>query len=121
MPATFIHANPAVRADVGKVALMKGPLVYCLEEIDNGDNLASIYVSINQAIHESYDNTLLKGTYKLHLKGKKIVSQDWDEETLYNTRKTQLEEIDLTAIPYCYWGNRKTGEMLVWMKEWFDV
>lgn len=70
MPAVFVHANPAVRADTGKVALMKGPLVYCLEEVDNGDNLASIYVSSNQTIQESYSDNLLQGTVKLHLKGK---------------------------------------------------
>ena len=40
MKAHFVYANPKVRSDTGKAALMKGPLVYCLEETDNGQNLA---------------------------------------------------------------------------------
>ena len=43
-----IRANPAVRADAGKMVLMRGPLVYCLEEIDNGSNLAAISIPAQQ-------------------------------------------------------------------------
>lgn len=68
-------------------------MVYCMEEIDNGENLSSIMVNVNQNI----------------------------EETLYQNRKIELEDIKLTLVPYCYWGNRKNGEMLVWMKELFQV
>ena len=42
--ARWVAANPKVREDAGKAALMKGPLVYCLEECDNGDLLSEIYV-----------------------------------------------------------------------------
>lgn len=120
IPAVFIHANPEVRADIGKIAIMKGPLVYCLEEIDNGENLASLYISSHQEIQEDYDENILKGTSLLHLHGRKLRSHGWDEQTLYQRKEAEFEEVELTAVPYCYWGNRKTGEMLVWLKEWFE-
>lgn len=44
MKARFVYANPKVRADEGKACIMRGPLVYCLEETDNGENLSSLYV-----------------------------------------------------------------------------
>ena len=39
MKARFVYANPKVRADEGKACIMRGPLVYCLEETDNGEKL----------------------------------------------------------------------------------
>ena len=51
------------------------------------------------------------------LKGKKITESCWDDDTLYRECKTELEDIELKAVPYCHWGNRTTGEMLVWIKE----
>ena len=45
MPVEFLHADPRVSADVGKVAIKRGPIVYCLEEVDNGAELQCIYLS----------------------------------------------------------------------------
>ncbi len=42
-----------------------------------------------------------------------------NEGILYQNRKVELEDVKLTLVPYCYWGNRENGEMLVWMKELF--
>ncbi|MCA5963305.1 glycoside hydrolase family 127 protein [Blautia sp. RD014234] len=113
----FVHANPKVRADSGKAALMRGPLVYCLEETDNGSNLASVFVDTGQELSEHYEPELLGGTTAICLKGKKITESCWDDDTLYRECKTELEDIELKAVPYCHWGNRTTGEMLVWIKE----
>ncbi len=118
MPARFIHANPRVRADSGKVAIMKGPLVYCLEETDNGDNLASVMVDTSPDITEQYDEELLGGSEYLEFKGYKIAEDGWNEKILYDCRETKMEDVQLKAIPYCYWGNRdKSREMIVWIKE----
>ena len=53
--------------------------MYCLEEIDNGENLASLYISSHQEIQEDYDENILKGTSLLHLHGRKLRSHGWDE------------------------------------------
>ena len=113
----FVHANPKVRADSGKAALMRGPLVYCLEETDNGSNLASVFVDTGQELSEHYEPELLGGTTVICLKGKKITESCWNDDTLYRECNTELEDIELKAVPYCHWGNRTTGEMLVWIKE----
>jgi len=115
-PARFIYANPLVRADSGKVAITKGPLVYCLEEIDNKDNLSAIFVDTSITPVEKYDKELFGGTTVVTLKGKKIVNDNWNENELYGTKKPIYDDIRIKAVPYCYWGNRKPGEMIVWMK-----
>ena len=120
MPARFIHSNPKVRADVGKLAIMKGPLVYALEQVDNGDNLANIFVSGKTKLQEEFDNNILGGTTRISFNAQRIKEEGWDSSKLYGEVESDFEEVKLTAIPYCYWGNRKKNEeMLVWMKEKF--
>ncbi len=120
MKARFIRSNPKVRADVGKLAIMKGPLVYCLEEIDNGENLACTFVSSKTKLEEEFDNSILGGTTRISFDGYRLKEEGWDSSTLYGELKNEFEEVRLTAVPYCYWGNRKKNEeMLVWMKEKF--
>lgn len=117
LPVRFIHANPNVRADAGKVALMKGPLVYCLEETDNGRNLSEIFVDTRQVPGEEYREDLLKGCKVLHLTGKRLSEAAWTDGELYREGENVYEDTELTAIPYCYWCNRTPGEMAVWLKE----
>lgn len=120
MKARFIRSNPKVRADVGKLAIMKGPLVYCLEEIDNGDNLACTFVSSKTKLEEEFDNSILGGTTRISFDGYRLKEEGWDSNTLYGELENKFEEVRLTAVPYCYWGNRKKNEeMIVWMKEKF--
>ncbi len=120
MHARFIHSNPKVRADVGKLAIMKGPLVYALEQIDNGENLTNIFVSSKTKLQEEFDNSILGGTTRITFNAQRIKEEGWDSSKLYGEVESYFEEVKLTAIPYCYWGNRKKNEeMLVWMKEKF--
>ena len=119
VPAKFVRANPNVREDAGKVALVKGPLVYCLEETDNGENLPSIFVNTKQELKETFESELLGGVTTIRFTGKKLNMDTWQDGALYDTREQVFEDIELKAIPYHCWDNRKTGEMLVWMKEMF--
>ena len=115
-PARFVRANPLVRADSGKIALMRGPLVYCLEEIDNGKNLSALYVDAKTDIREE-KSELFGGSILLHFHGKRIVDTEWEEDELYAEHPIRWEETELTAVPYAYWNNRGMGEMSVWIKE----
>ena len=117
-PARFVRANPLVRADSGKIALMRGPLVYCLEEIDNGTNLSALYVDAKTDIREE-KSELFGGSILLHFHGKRIVDTEWKEDELYAEHPIRWEETELTAVPYAYWNNRGMGEMSVWIKEIF--
>lgn len=113
--AQFVCAHPEVRADAGKVAIMKGPFVYCLEEIDNGSNLASLIVDPHAKLTEQYEPDLFGGTTVIRLMGKRIASNGWGSE-LYKPAEFATEPVELKAIPYCYWGNRGQNEMMVWIR-----
>lgn len=115
IPAEFLAAHPEVRADAGKVAMVKGPLVYCLEEADNGKNLSSIFVHPRQSPVPDFEAGLLGGTPVLTCTGKRISVQNWDGE-LYKPAEFITEAVNLKAVPYCLWGNREPGEMAVWLK-----
>lgn len=112
----FVHCNPRVRDNIGKIALMKGPWVYCLEEIDNGEYLNSIKVDENCKVQALYDENLLCGTMCAVFSGERI---DYDKagNTLYENSKPSYKPVTLKAIPYCEWNNRGKGEMIVWMRE----
>lgn len=115
MPAVIVAAHPQVRANAGKCAVVKGPLVYCLEEIDNGSNLNAISISPDTKIEEIYEPDLLGGTLTLHFKGSRTLETNWNGNELYKPYQADTEQVKLKAIPYCMWNNRGTGEMLVWM------
>jgi len=115
MPAQFIYSNPKVSADIGKVAVVKGPVVYCLEEIDNGKNLAAIEVNINTNLIEKYDKDLLGGTLTILASAEKVRDVEVDKE-LYTMEKPLSQPATLKFIPYCLWNNRGKGEMLVWVR-----
>ena len=116
MVSRYIRANPLVKAEVGKVALMRGPLVYCLEETDNGANLPGIYIDTGTAPQEIIDEELFGRTVCMTLSGRRV--RPWeDQQTLYDEIPPRLEAVKVKAIPYFLWNNRDPGEMLVWMKE----
>jgi DUF1680 family protein len=112
----FVSANSKVRADIGKVALMKGPCVYCLEEIDNGNNLAAIYVSnkIKAKVEEPIER--FGEVPALSYEGIRLTNKGGDEEELYGEPEFHETKVKLRAIPYGFWNNRGEGEMLVWHK-----
>lgn len=113
--ARFVRANPQVRADVGKVAVVRGPLVYCLEEADNGENMSALYIDTKQEITEKASD-LFGGSILLCIKGERVVQDSWTGG-LYSTAKPEQKPVTLTAVPYAYWNNRGVGEMTVWVKE----
>lgn len=115
----FTYANPQVRADTGKAAVEKGPLVYCLEEADNGKRLSGIYIDTAAPLQEEYDESLLGGTCVIKAKGRRLLENGWDEHTLYGNKAPEYEDASLTFVPYCYWNNRSDGEMAVWVKHLF--
>lgn len=111
----WISANPLVREDTGKIALMKGPHVYCLEETDNGSNLTSVFVTPDAAVKECADKSLPGNLPALNFEGEKLSQADW-EDCLYDDARFKTEPVALRAVPYCLWGNREPGEMAVWLK-----
>lgn len=109
-----IYTNPLVREDAGCTALMRGPVVYCFEDVDNGDNLWTLRLPGNAAPKAIRCGTgLLDGTVILKMDGYRMKS----ESALYMEERPQMEQTELTAIPYYAWANRGGGQMRVWVHE----
>ncbi len=118
-PARYVWPNPNVRADAGKVAIVRGPLVYCLEEPDNGSNLPLLYADTQKPLEE-VESSLFGGIVLIRASGKRQKEEGWSEDLLYGQIRPEFEDACLTAIPYFCWSNRGQGEMNVWIKEWIN-
>lgn len=119
MPLKAVYANPAVRQLVGRVAMQRGPIVYCLEGVDNG-NIALDRISLDPAqIEKSFTleqrPDLLGGVTIVHGKGMRL-DETHPSGALYHNNPSVETEVEITAIPYCVWDNRAPGEMRVWFR-----
>jgi DUF1680 family protein len=115
MPVELIQANPKVRENAGKVAIQRGPLVYCLEEADNGPNLAGISLQPNSKLTANFDEDLADCPVIIEGTALRTDESSW-ENTLYRPWEVEEKPIVIKAIPYFMWGNRKPGEMVVWIR-----
>lgn len=108
MPVRIIAANRRVHENAGRVAIMRGPVVYCAESVDNGADLKSVSIDIN-AEFEVNDSVLLLPVLKTKAYRPK------ENENLYYEAGYDYEEIPLTLIPYYAFANRGESEMQVWL------
>ena len=115
MDVVRVEAHPAVRADCGLIALHRGPLIYCLEEADNGGNLRDISLPDDAELRATFDESLLGGITVIHAEGKRRALSGW-KDRLYQPLTSATRNISLRAIPYYAWSNRTPGDMLVWIR-----
>nr|WP_314262108.1 beta-L-arabinofuranosidase domain-containing protein [uncultured Devosia sp.] len=116
MPAVRLYANPGVLMDVGRVALKRGPLVYCLEEIDNpGGRVQRLKLPRDAELKAETRSDLFDGVVTLKADAKAIDEAEW--RTLYRTAPPKEASATLTALPYYLWANRGQGSMVVWVPE----
>ncbi len=101
MPIRRVYADGKVEADRGRVALMRGPIVYCLEGIDNGGKALDIVLAKDARLTAEHRADLLGGVTVIRGQG-----------LLGGTKP-----VDITAVPYYAWQNRGIGEMTVWIIE----
>ncbi|MBO1514134.1 glycoside hydrolase family 127 protein [Metabacillus bambusae] len=115
MPIEKIQANVNVRVNAGKMALQRGPVVYCLEEVDNGSNLPDISISQHAEFSSYFDHELLGGVTVIETEGKRV-SNMTEEDILYKPLEIETRTVQIKAVPYFAWCNRTPGEMLVWIR-----
>jgi DUF1680 family protein len=116
-----IEANPRVADDTGRVALQRGPLIYCLEEIDQPSGVSLSDVAVNPGHHAAeqfqteFKSDLLGGMVVLHHDGA-LYERGGAETALYSrySREERSRRIPLTFIPYYAWANRQATSMQVW-------
>ncbi len=116
MPVQRLYGHPRSRDLVGRVALQRGPLVYCLEEHDNGPGLDRIVLPMGAPIESRFDEALLGGVVVLSAEASELQETDW-EGGLYRTSPPALHRRPIVAIPYFAWDNRSPGEMRVWLRD----
>jgi DUF1680 family protein len=91
MPVRRVLAHDAVEADAGRVAVERGPIVYCAEAVDNGGHALGLALADSTQLTPQQEDDFLGGVVALRGGG-------------------------LTLIPYYAWSHRGPGEMAVWLK-----
>ena len=121
MEPQWIVANPAVREDAGKVALQRGPIVYCLEEKDNGADLHLLSVDpTKQPV--SFDMKIQEEeVIALKVQGQREIQDSSDLDGTQSALYTEYhvpekKSIELVYVPYYTWANRGENEMQVWTR-----
>jgi hypothetical protein len=104
MPIHRVLADDPVAADRGRVAIERGPIVYCVEGVDNSDNVASLVL---------WDDMTLEHAWQADLLGGVEVVRAVNPSAALNGAAGKLA--DITVIPYYAWAHRKMGEMAVWL------
>ena len=110
-----IYANTKVRANANCVAIMRGPIVYCIEGCDNGEDLSALRLNddseFNLARYYRDD-----GMVTITAQGQRLKSND----KLYSTTPPESEDVTIRAVPYFTWGNRESGGMRVWIQTYTE-
>jgi hypothetical protein len=110
-----LEANPQVLYDHGKNALRRGPLIYCFEQADQEAPLEQIVLPREAQLKSQYTDELLGGITAIKGQGLLCPLEDW-KDVLYRTiRPAKARPLPVTAVPFCVWGNRGLGKMVVWM------
>lgn len=101
----FVACTSNVRANVGKVALCRGPVVYCIEGVDNGTDLQQLIVNADSDFSEYGDCITVNG-----------LREKAHESLYYDYEKPTYEKTKIKFIPYSNWGNRGENEMCVFVR-----
>ena len=107
MPVRRVVADERVRDDEERVALARGPLVYCAEWPDNNGHALNLVVADRARFTSEFDRRLLNGV--------QVVTGAVTALHRSSTGRIQEQPQRLVAIPYYAWANRGAGEMQVWL------
>lgn len=113
MQAQVVEANPLIDADYGKVAVVRGPIVYCVEECDNGAALQCLHLGEDNQLVGKFDSDLLGGVYVIESAGQRRKVET--SRLYYKHHSSDFEDQQIKLIPYFAWCNRQEGEMRVWL------
>jgi DUF1680 family protein len=116
MPPVRLYAYPEIAADVGQVALQRGPLVYCLEGRDQEVPLQRITLPRTAEIEAQHDAHFQGEVVTLGAGALALDLTDW-KQGLYRKEPPRTVATSVRAIPYYLWCNRGAATMRVWMHE----
>ena len=122
MPVRRVECHPYVAENAGRVALMRGPILYCVEQADNPSlDPRDVVLSADVNFTAPFRPDLLGGVVVLHAQAEFVPPDDVWGDRLYCTAVPRLEEppcrsVEVTAVPYYAWANREPGPMQVWLR-----
>jgi uncharacterized protein len=119
MPVERIAPHPDIRHDAGHIALQRGPVVYCVEEVDNGARLANIAIPHDAPLQAQFDEQLFGGVSVITGNAVRIEPAAWPGG-MYQPKSVvgyAAAPFAFKAVPYYLWANRVPGEMRVWLRE----
>ena len=117
MEPRLIEAHPKLEACRGQVAVMRGPIVYCLEspDVPDGVRVAEIRIPPDTTFIARHEPGLLGGVTALECEVRRALKGDWSGK-LYRPRNAEGEAtVSVRLIPYYAWANRGISEMTVWI------
>jgi len=117
MPVERIAAHPKVSHNVGRVALRRGPIVYCIEQADHADDVHSILLPRRARLTPHFQPDLLGGAVILGGPGLAAAATGWKGHLYRPDPAATPKRAALRAIPYCLWANRTPGPMTVWIPQ----
>lgn len=118
MEPVFYQADTRVRDDIGKVALMRGPMVYCAEEVDNGNEMDLLEVNAAHKPSVREEHGELGDIVVMEADGRRICPRHPDR--LYEPyRGYEYKLAKIRFIPYYLWCNRGVGEMKTYLR-WYN-
>lgn len=115
MPVRRVYSDVRVRHNGGRVALARGPVVYCLEQVDNGSDVNALVLPKAARVGEQWNPKLLGGVVALSAKAVREVNGAGGKE-LYTVTRPKRKAAKVRAVPYYAWANRGGGEMTVWIR-----
>jgi hypothetical protein len=110
LPVRQVAADPRVESNVGRRAILRGPVVYCLEDVDNPCPVDQVAIAEGTPFEAEYRGDVLGGVTLLKVQGRR--------QSIVETADgfhSQEGPVALTAIPYFAWDNRDAGNMAVWI------
>lgn len=107
MPISYVRANKHVHENAGRIAVMRGPVVYCAEGVDNGKDLANVRIDI-------HGESAVEASKFLLPQIKMTAYRDKESDLLYEAAGEDYDEAPLTLIPYYAFANRGETDMQVW-------
>jgi DUF1680 family protein len=114
MPVERVYAHPEIRADQGRVALRRGPIVYCIEAVDTTAPPHLLALPQAQSLDVRHEPDLLGGVTTVS--GTALALEHLGD-SLYRTEPQRRLPVPFRAVPYHAWDHRAPGEMVVWLLE----
>jgi DUF1680 family protein len=106
MPIRRVLSHQKVKDNAGRIAIQRGPVVYCFEGVDNPRGIADLVLPPDAELHAEYRTGLLGGIVTIEGQGK--IQQPREGQT-------PLNGVEVVAIPYYAWAHRGKSEMAVWL------